>query len=156
MSSDIESAYALDRAIHRLARHLDERDFEAFLAVMLDEAEYLVTAKAPELEEEMTWMHLEKQELAERLVSIDEHQWEIATREQTRLISINHVEKISENTRTSANLVIYNTDASGQTECYAVGSYEDNWCYLESRWRLRRRQVVLKTRQIYPLSPLPL
>ena len=156
MSSQKLCLSSLEQAILNTGRFLDERDYEAFQGLMLDEAEYLVTAQAPELKQEMTWMQLGKQELAHRLESLHEHEWEIARFEQTRLISINNVDKTGQIARTSANFAIYHTDESGRSSLYAVGSYKDQWCQLDGTWRLKRRQVVLKTRQIYPLSPLPL
>ncbi len=156
MSFDSGAAYSLERAIHALARYQDGQDFAAFLGVMLEDSNYLVTARAPELRQEMTWMQLTKQELEKRLASLAEHEWEIGQLDQSRLISINNIEKIHEKTRTSSNFAIYNTDEKGKTSLYAVGVYEDEWVLQKDTWRLKHRQVVLKTRQIYPLSPLPL
>ena len=58
MSSQKLCLSSLEQAILNTGRFLDERDYEAFQGLMLDEAEYLVTAQAPELKQEMTWMQL--------------------------------------------------------------------------------------------------
>ena len=156
MGMETGDAYSLERAIHRLAQLQDMRDFEGFLGVMLEDSNYLVTTQAPELKQEMTWMQLTKQELEKRLASLAEHEWEIGQLDQSRIISVNNIEKAREITRTSSNFAIYNTDDMGKSSLYAVGIYEDKWVLQQDTWRLEQRQVVLKTRQISPLSPLPL
>ena len=72
------------------------------------------------------------------------------------ILSIIFVEINGEISRTSTNFVIYHTDNEGQSECFAVGRYEDEWCLQEEAWQLQQREVVLKTRQLPVLSPLPI
>lgn len=152
----MESHFQLERLIHRAARYLDEQDYAGFLSLFSENAEYLITVRAPELEQKMTWMQQSRTELGERLEAMDKHEWEIAREEQSRLISIDIVEISGEISRTSTNFVIYRTHNEGQSECFAVGRYEDEWCLHGENWQLQRREVVLKTRQLPVLSPLPI
>lgn len=146
----------LTRQIHASARCLDERDYDAFLACFIEDGEYSISTRAPELQEKMTWMRVSRAELAERLASIDQHEWEITILEQSRLLSVDRVAIDGDTARTSSGFALYHTDEAGCSTLYAVGRYDDDWHRRGGRWRLGRRDVVLKTRQLEPLSPLPI
>ena len=146
----------LTRQIHASARCLDERDYEAYLACFCEDAEYAISTRAPELREKMVWMRASRTELAERLASIDQHEWEIAAIEQSRLLSVDAVDIHGDKARTSSGFALYHTDEAGRSSLYAVGRYEDEWLESGQGWCLAYREVVLKTRQLEPLSPLPI
>lgn len=146
----------LTRQIHASARCLDERDFEAYLACFSDDGEYSITTQAPELRDKMVWMRVSRAELAERLTSVDQHEWEIATLEQSRLLSVDSIEINGEKACISSGFALYHTDEAGRSSLFAVGRYEDAWLQTGQGWRLSCREVVLKTRQLEPLSPLPI
>ena len=144
------------RAIHRSARLLDDQDHEAFLDLFTSDAQYSITSKAPELPEKMIWMRQSRDDLAERLKAMTSHEWEIASVEQTRIVSVDSI-SVTENTAlTSSSFSLFHTDSSGRSELYVVGRYEDTWQVNGSSCLLERREVALRTRQLKLLSPLPI
>jgi len=148
--------WSLTRRIHSVARYLDDHDFDAFLACLREDGEYLITAQSPELGKKMTWMRLGRGELAERLAAIEKHEWAIASMEQSRVLSVDTIEVNEESARTSSGFALYHTDEAGVSCLYVVGRYEDDWLKIGKEWHLSRREVVLKTRQLDVLSPLPI
>ena len=144
------------RLVHRSARLLDDQDHDAFLDLFGDDAQYSITSKAPELPNKMIWMRHSRDELAERLKAMTSHEWEIASIEQTRIVSVDTI-TVKENTAlTSSSFSVFHTDAEGRSELYVVGRYEDKWVASSSRWILENREVALRTRMLKLLSPLPI
>lgn len=85
-----------------------------------------------------------------------EHEWEIVGVEQTRVVSVDIVEVNGEMADTSSSFALYHTGQEGLTSCYAVGRYDDCWEKAANTWKLGTRRVMLKTRQLDMLSPLPI
>ncbi len=153
---EIADQLALMRLIHASARYLDDHEFQAYLDLYGEQGDYSIVAKAPELPEPMVWMQGSRGELQERISSMSEHEWEIAGVEQTRLVSVDIVEVNGETATTSSSFALYHTGQEGLTSCYAVGRYDDCWEKAADTWKLGSRRVVLKTRQLAMLSPLPI
>jgi 3-phenylpropionate/cinnamic acid dioxygenase small subunit len=156
MSSDSNTAFVLSSLVHRAGRYLDDHDFDNYLSLYSDEGTYSIITKAPELPDPMIWMQQTKTELAERIQAMTEHEWEIALIEQTRIISVDIIERKDAAAAVSSSFVLYHTAPGGVTSCYAVGRYEDSWLMSAEGWLLTQREVVLKTRQLDVLSPLPI
>ena len=156
MSEEIAAQLELNRLIHASARYLDDHDFQAYLDLYREEGVYSVATKAPELPDPMIWMQRSRAELQERISSMSEHEWEIAGVEQTRVISVDVVEVNGEEANTSSSFALYHTGEEGLTSCYAVGRYDDRWEKDTDTWKLLSRRVLLKTRQLSMLSPLPI
>ena len=156
MSVEIADQLALNRLIHASARYLDDHDFQAYLDLYQEEGVYSIVTKAPELPEPMIWMQRSRAELQERISSMSEHEWEIAGVDQTRVVSVDIVEVNGETATTSSSFALYHTGQEGLTSCYAVGRYDDCWAKAKDAWKLGSRRVVLKTRQLGMLSPLPI
>jgi 3-phenylpropionate/cinnamic acid dioxygenase small subunit len=76
--------------------------------------------------------------------------------EQTRVLSVDVIEVNGETANSSSSFALYHTDEAGLTSCYAVGRYDDSWEKDMDTWKLLSRRVVLKTRQLSMLSPLPI
>ena len=156
MSEDIADQLELNRLVHASARYLDDRDFQAYLELYREEGSYTIVTKAPELPEPMVWMQRSRAELSERIDAMSEQEWEIAEVEQTRIVSVDLVEVNGEAANTSSSFALYHTGEEGITSCYAVGRYDDCWEKDTETWKLLSRRVVLKTRQLSMLSPLPI
>ena len=156
MSEEIIAQLELKRLVHASARFLDDNEFQAYLDLYKEEGAYLIVTKAPELPEPMIWMQRTRDELRERISSMSEHEWEIAGVEQTRVVSVDIVEVNGETATTSSSFALYHTGQEGLTSCYAVGRYDDCWEKAADTWKLGSRRVVLKTRQLAMLSPLPI
>ncbi len=156
MSVEITDQLALNRLVHASARYLDDHEFQAYLDLYREEGVYSIVTKAPELPEPMIWMQRSRAELQERISSMSEHEWEIAGVEQTRVVSVDIVEVNGDTATTSSSFALYHTGQEGLTSCYAVGRYDDCWEKAKDAWKLGSRRVVLKTRQLGMLSPLPI
>ena len=156
MSEEIAAQLELKRLIHASARYLDDHEFQAYLDLYREEGVYSIVTKAPELPDPMIWMQRSRAELQERISSMSEHEWEIAGVEQTRVVSVDIVEVDGETANTSSSFALYHTGEEGLTSCYAVGRYDDCWEKATDSWKLGSRRVVLKTRQLGMLSPLPI
>ena len=156
MSAETDVHTELNRLIHAAARYLDDHDFQAYLELYKEEGVYSIVTRAPELPEPMIWMQHSRGELQERISSMTEHEWEIAGVEQTRVLSVDLIEVNGESASTSSSFALYHTGQEGLTSCYAVGRYDDCWEQVADRWKLGSRRVVLKTRQLSMLSPLPI
>ena len=156
MSEEIAAQLELNRLIHASARYLDDRDFQAYLDLYRGEGVYSIVTRAPELPEPMVWMQRDRAELSERIDAMSEQEWEIAEVEQTRVVSVDLIEVNGVSANTSSSFALYHTGEEGLTSCYAVGRYDDCWEKDTETWKLLSRRVVLKTRQLSMLSPLPI
>ena len=153
---EIKAQCELNRLVHASARYLDDHDFQAYLGLYGDEGTYTIITRAPELPEPMVWMQRNRTELSERIAAMSEQEWEIAEVEQTRVLSVDVIEVNGETANSSSSFALYHTDEAGLTSCYAVGRYDDSWEKYTDTWKLLSRRVVLKTRQLSMLSPLPI
>ncbi|NKB38122.1 MAG: hypothetical protein GKR93_13325 [Gammaproteobacteria bacterium] len=145
----------LIQLLHLSARYLDDSNHTSFLELFTKDGEYLISSYAPELADKMIWMRRSRDELEDRLAAVNEHEWEIAGIEQTRVLSVDVVSVTDNSARSSSSFSLFHTDAEGRSELYAVGRYEDEWAATKSVWLLSRREVQLKTRLLKLLSPLP-
>ena len=153
---DIITHSELNRLVHASARYLDDRDFQAYLGLYGEDGTYTIITRAPELPEPMVWMQRNRTELSERIAAMSEQEWQIAEVEQTRLLSVDVIEVNGKTADTSSSFALYHTNEAGLTSCYAVGRYDDCWRKDRDTWKLLKRRVVLKTRQLDMLSPLPI
>jgi 3-phenylpropionate/cinnamic acid dioxygenase small subunit len=146
----------LTRLVHASARHLDDRDFAAYLSLFTEAGEYRIEVRAPELPDPMTWMHMNREELGKRLDSVPRHEWQILQPVQTRIVSVDQVDVGKVAAATSSSFAIFNTEADGHSRCYAVGRYDDHWVLSEGAWKIASRTVRLRTRMLMPPTPVPL
>ncbi|MCW5770509.1 MAG: nuclear transport factor 2 family protein [Rhodospirillaceae bacterium] len=149
-----DSREALRRLVHESGRFLDDRRYDDFVALFVDDGNYRVEVDAPELSEKMVWMALTRDELAERFESAPMHEWRFF--QQTRLVAVDTVDVDGDDARSVATVSVFQTDDEGRTSCYAVARYHDTWRRAADRWRLLTRTVDLRTRLLSPLSPLPI
>ena len=153
---DLRAQFELNRLVHASGRYLDERDFQAYLDLYLEEGSYEIVTRAPELPEPMVWMRYQRHELRARIAALSEQEWEIAQVEQSRVLSVEVLEPGDGTARTSSSFLLYHTSPEGITSFYAAGRYDDCWETAADTWKLRSRRVVLKTRQLGMPSPLPI
>lgn len=145
---------ALRRLISRSGRLLDEGDFSGYAGLFAPDGEYRLEAAGPEVAQAMTWILLNRDELAALLGSAAKHVWNTGLRKH--LIAVDDVELEGERAAASATFCVFRTDAAGATSVYAVGSYDDEWSFAEGHWCLRRRVARVQTRALTPPSAMPL
>jgi len=146
---------ALCQRIHKSTRCLDDGHLEDFIALFVEDSEYRVLCKAPELDQDMIWMQCNRQELQERLEVMSHHEWMIASMQQNRIVSVDCVKVDDEQAVCSSTFSLYNTDQQGGTELFLVGRYDDLWVFRENNWMLQQRDVRLTTRLMTQLTPIP-
>ncbi len=142
--------------VHLSARHLDDHRYTEFLQLFAEEGEYSITTLAPELPEKMIWMQSSRQELAVRVDTMNEHEWEIARVMQTRIVSVDTISVTEKAANTSTSFSLFHTLDDGSSELYVLGRYEDEWLNLDGLWLISNREVALRTRKLKLLSPLPI
>jgi 3-phenylpropionate/cinnamic acid dioxygenase small subunit len=145
---------ALRGLVHKSARFLDDCAFEDYTALYCDSGEYRIEVNAPECPSRMTWMLLNRDELATRFEEAASHKWKLA--QQTRLLTVGFIEFGDDGATTSSTFCLYHTDGNGESSCYAVGRYEDQWSLVGEEWKLAKRVVNLATRMLSTSSPLPI
>lgn len=144
----------LQRLICLSGRLLDEQDFEAYAALFAPDGEYRIEVDGPELAQPMTWVLLDRAELAALLGAASKHVWNTGLR--NHLISVEDVDLENERATSIAGFSVFRTDEAGATSVYAVGRYADEWTFAQDCWRLRRRVAKLRTRTLTPPSAIPL
>lgn len=150
----ISTQETLRTLVHSSARFLDDRAYEDYTALFCESGEYRIEVDAPECPSRMTWMFLNRDELVTRFDSVPGHEWKLAI--QTRLVTVGAIEVAEDAATTSSSFCVYQTDGKGESSCYAVGRYEDQWSLIHDEWKLAKRVVNLATRLLPSPSPLPI
>lgn len=144
----------LRRLVHLSGRLLDDGEFDRYGALFSATGEYRLEAAGPELPATMTWILLQKDELAALLASAPRHVWNTGSR--THMITVDDLDVQGDRAESSAGFCVFRTDQAGVTNLYAVGRYEDAWQRESEGWKLLRRVAKLKTRMLAPPSAMPL
>ena len=142
--------------IQQISHHLDEEEFESFLAYFADDSVYRITTFSAELRKEVSYLDLDFQGLEVLLNGIDDH-----VRFPNKLIR--HIcppviHKIDgDRIFCTTKVAIYHVDLKGIAGLYALANYQD---IVESRsnseLRVLQRNVALETRSFPFGSHLPL
>jgi methanesulfonate monooxygenase small subunit len=144
--------------LYEAAAHLDDRNWDAWLALTTQDFHYRIGAYSPEIRRDMTWLEHDRDGLVALFALLGKHHTDHA--QWLRQLTVQQVEQSSRDVlHTVSQLVIYATafdvgDAhveSGTTRVYAVGRYRDRLQRQPGsggRWLLAERFVQLDTRQI--------
>lgn len=141
--------------LYTAGQHLDDRNWEAWLALTTPDFHYSIGTYSPEIRRQMTWLEHDREGLAALFALLGKHHVDHAQwlRQQT----VQSVEQTGPDVlQTVTQLVIYATsldvgDAhveSGSTRLFAVGRYRDRLQRTNGRWLLAERYVQLDTRQL--------
>lgn len=149
-----ESRVAITENLMASGLYLDQGDFASYLSLFIDDAEYQLVSKVPEIAGLASWMDLSKPELKDLLDTAPRHMWNTGLR--THQISPPSFSVSESETLTVATVSVFRTCADGITSVYAVGHYHDSWALAPAGWRIKKRIVQLATRNIAPPSALPL
>jgi len=150
---DIIAQFELKRLLLASGRYLDERNFQAYLDLYQEQGSYAIVTQAPE---PTVIMQCNRDALQERLTGSSGQDRAGAEVEQSRVVSV-EIFKLSDTTvQTSSSVALYHTSPDGTIALYADGHYQDCWENAADTWKLRSRRVVLKTRRLRELLPLPI
>jgi len=140
--------------VSRTARFLDAAVYDQFLDLFTDDGRYRLEAMSAELGKQMTWMDLDRSELAALFKEYPDHVVDKATR--LHLVTTDEVEIADDSGTALSTFAVFRTDQHGASALYAVGRYEDAFVRLGQTWKLRSRKVRVETRQFTVPTPLPL
>lgn len=135
--------------------YLDERNWDAWLALTTPSFKYRIGAYSPEIRKDMTWLEHDREGLRAMFALIGKHHVDHAL--WFRQATLQRVEQDSADAlRAITQVVIYATSVdvgevhleSGSTRLFAVGRYHDQIHWLDGRWLLADRYVRLDTRQL--------
>ena len=140
--------------VSRAARLLDAGGYDQFLELFTEDGRYRIDAASAELGKQMTWMDLDRSELAALFKEYPEHVVDKATR--LHLVTTDEIEIAGNSATALSTFAVCRTDLRGASALYAVGRYDDVFVRQGQTWKLRSRKVRLETRQFTVPTPLPL
>ena len=140
--------------ISRSVRFLDETRFADFMALFAPDGRYLMQADSPEIGQSMTWLDLDRDELAALLEESPQHVHDLAARKH--MVSVEEIDFSADVAEVLSSFSVFRTDIDGRTEVYAVGRYEDELIRTGEGWLIGKRQVTVQTRMFRTPTPTPL
>lgn len=145
----------IEELIHESCDRLDDKDFAGFLGLCDTGFTYKVTAYAPEIRREMTWLDRDRKELEEFFRMLPKHNTD--PNPLTRHAQVTRVRIDGERAEVTSKFQVFRTQLDGgATELFAVGRYLDTIDCAEGAPRLLSRHVRLDTRDLHWGTHLPL
>lgn len=144
-----------EELLYTAAAQLDERNWDAFLALTTPDFQYRIGTYSPEIKKQMLWLEHDREGLAALFALLNKHHSDHAL--WLRQLTLQSVEQsAADELQTVSQLVIYATTfdlgdphvESGSTRVFAVGRYRDRLKRSDGRWLLAERYVQLDTRQL--------
>lgn len=134
---------------------LDDKDWKGFLALCDEKFNYKVTAYAPEIRNDMTWLDRDRAEVEEFIGMLPKHNTH--PNPLTRHAQVWKVKVAAYRAKVVSSLQIYRTALNGgATERFAVGKHYDTVALDGGQPRLLARHVELDTRDLDWGTHLPL
>ena len=142
--------------VYRTCLLLDAERFDDYLAQCSADFRYRVKADSPELGKEMTWLDLDRNELADLLENVANHV-RLPGR-FTRQATVYTIERDDDGAAAlvTTSLIVVYTDLDGVSRLFASGRYLDTVALAGPAPRLASRTVWLDTRDLGPGSHVPL
>jgi methanesulfonate monooxygenase small subunit len=145
----------VEELVYETCLKLDASDWHGFLALCDAGFRYKVTAYAPEIRNEMTWLDRDRAEVEEFIGMLPKHNTD--PNPLTRHAQVWKVAMNGDRADVVSSLQVYRTALNGgATELYAVGKYHDTVALDGGRPRLLARHVKLDTRDLGWGTHLPL
>jgi methanesulfonate monooxygenase small subunit len=145
----------IEELVHEACERLDQKDFTGFLGLCDAAFTYKVTAYAPEIQREMTWLDRDRKELEEFFKMLPRHNTD--PNPLTRHAQVTRVRMDGERAEVTSKFQVFRTQLDGgATELYAVGRYVDAVDCADGAPRLVSRHVRLDTRDLHWGTHLPI
>ena len=150
---DMESIRTL---ISSSVKFLDSKNFIKFTELFLENGRYLLVARSDEIDRDMTWLDMTRDELAALLKESKQHVHDLA--ERMHIISVDQIlfGGLDDSAEVHSSFAVFRTDIAGVTEVYAVGRYSDSLERVGRVWRIKERCVNVQTRLFRIPTPTPL
>jgi len=155
MTSNLDRS-DVEELVYETCARLDEKDLAGYLGLCATAFTYKVSAWAPEIRREMTWLDRDRGELEEFFRMLPKHNTD--PNPLTRHAQVTRV-RMNGNGRaevTSTVQVFRTRLDGGATELYAVGKYLDTVDCRGSTPKLLARHVRLDTRDLHWGTHLPI
>lgn len=132
----------VESVVYKTCMALDDKNFDAYLALCDDAYDYKITATSPEIGRDMTWLQHDKAGMKAMLEQLPRHNSDHSplTRHAT-IYSVDYDRDASEADVVTALQVFKTALDGGATELYAVGKMYD-------RVKLNGESAVLVSRNI--------
>jgi methanesulfonate monooxygenase small subunit len=144
----------VEELVYDTCMKLDARDWRGFLDLCTPDFTYRVTAYAPEIRREMTWVDRDRTELEEFIGMLPKHNTD--ANPLTRHAQVWKVKLDSKRAEIVSSLQVYRTALDGgASELFAVGKYYDTLALDGDAPRLLARHVKLDTRDLGAGTHLP-
>lgn len=143
-----QSRYAVHEMsafVSRSCLLLDEENFDEWLRMCAPAFNYKITVHSPDLNGEMCWLDLEREELSQLLATIPTQVRVPGTFFRSAGASF-VAEESEERVHLVTPIVTYHTTPQGQTSLFAVCGYHDQLGAKEGELQLLDREVKLRTR----------
>lgn len=145
----------VEELVYDTCLKLDAKNWRGFLDLCTNDFTYKVTAYAPEIRKEMTWLDRDRAELQEFVGMLPKHNTD--PNPLTRHAQVWKVKMNGRRAEIVSSLQIYRTALDGgASELYAVGKYYDTVALDGAAPRLLARHVKLDTRDLGWGTHLPL
>jgi methanesulfonate monooxygenase small subunit len=145
----------VEELVYDTCLKLDARDWRGFLDLCSDDFNYKVSAFAPEIRKEMTWLDRDRAEFQEFIGMLPRHNTDPSP--LTRHAQVWKVKMNGSRAEIVSSLQIYRTALDGgASELYALGKYYDTVALDGEAPRLVARHVKLDTRDLGWGTHLPL
>jgi methanesulfonate monooxygenase subunit beta len=151
---DVAESDRIRAIVSRAARFLDAGEYDRFADLFSADGRYRIEAVSAELGKQMTWMDLDRAELAALFKEYPDHVVDKATR--LHLVTTDEIDIAEDGCNALSTFAVFRTDLHGASALYAVGRYEDAFVREGQTWKLKNRKVRLETRQFTVPTPLPL
>ena len=139
----------VEEFVYETCARLDEKDLEGFLELCDARFRYKVTAYAPEIRHEMTWLDRDRAEIEEFFKMLPKHNTDQSPLTRHAQVTRVRIDEAAERAEVNSTLQVFRTQLNGgATELFAVGRYLDIVALHEGRPRLLARHVKLDTRDL--------
>ena len=147
----------LEELVYESCGRLDDKDLSGFLALCDGEFTYKVTAFAPEIGREMTWLDRDRSELEEFFKMLPKHNTDPNPLTRHAQVTRVRVDEATRRAEVTSTLQVFRTRLDGgATALYAVGKYFDTVECSGASPKLLARHVRLDTRDLHWGTHLPL
>lgn len=151
----IVSCEKIRSLIARSGRLLDRGGFDEYVNLYVVDGTYSLEAKSDEIGRATIWQQLDRNELATLFKEAPQHVRDKANR--THLVTTDEINISGSAAKAISTFAVFRTTLYGETNVYALGSYEDDLVIDATMdWKFKNRRVRVDTRSLTTPTPIPL
>lgn len=155
-STPADDREAIRALVARSGHLLDAGEYGAYTGLFSADATYTLETDSPEIGRRMTWLHLDRDAMAQLLTEAPQHVHDLADR--THMITVDLIEFDDglAHAAVRSTFAVFRTTPEGVSAVYAVGSYRDRMARSGANWLISSRNVKVATRMFAAPTPMPL